>query len=86
MTFAHIPDPAPNREEALARLRAFCSAVHTMYDEEPEPEGLIIDSATDFTEHNEATRTGRNNGPLPQTPTRHLLLADLELIAQGGTA
>lgn len=66
-----LPVPAKTREDALQRVKAYCQAVHDLYDEkDPEPEGLIIDDQINYEkgfEHN------------------YLLLADLELIVNGET-
>lgn len=39
-----------DRAEAVKRIRAYADAVPTLYDDDdPMPEGLILDTATDWT-------------------------------------
>lgn len=64
--------------DAVARVRAYADAVPTLYDDEdPMPEGLVLDTATDW------------SAPILPTKRHDLTLADLVAvldIAEGRTS
>lgn len=66
---ANLPEPTTDIKVARQRIKDYCAATHTLYNpENPEPEGLIVDSAMDW--------SGDGLG----SETHYLLLADLELL------